>query len=267
MRLKEFLKDGGSIDSRWDSMSIPERMIYIKQDLLKKGYTQNQTAAILGNLLQENTTLKTNTQNTKSGALGIAQWLGSRKTSIINQGKHSTITGQLDFLDKEIKGSAWTNNMGGKKAFFSIDDPVQLTKVFRKDFERPGEAEANDNERIANAYRVLGLKVPSVNSNEQSPTYNSASEESTIQPLSIQDTRQFLVDDRGSFQATSPEFGEFIRLENETTQQEQKAKEAELRNQQIQAEIEQKSAERNQLISMIPQAQYVGSQYTQPQQF
>ena len=134
MRLKEFLKDGGSIDSRWDSMSIPERMIYIKQDLLKKGYTQNQTAAILGNLLQENTTLKTNTQNTKSGALGIAQWLGSRKTAIINQGKHSTITGQLDSLDKEIRGNAWTNNMGGKKAFFSIDDPAHLTRVFRKDF-------------------------------------------------------------------------------------------------------------------------------------
>ena len=50
-------------------------------------------------------------------------------------------------------------------------------------------------------------------------------------------------------------------------EKEQKAKEAELRNQEIQAEIEQKSAERNQLISMIPQAQYVGSQYTQPQQF
>ena len=267
MRLKEFLKDGGSIDSRWDSMSIPERISYIKQDLLKKGYTQNQTAAILGNLLQENTTLKTNTQNTKSGALGIAQWLGSRKTAIINQGKHSTITGQLDFLDKEIKGSAWTNNIGGKKAFFSIDDPAHLTRVFRKDFERPGEAEANDNKRIANAYKVLGLNVPTFNSKEQSPTYNPTSEESTIQPLSIQDTRQFLVDDRGSFQATSPEFGEFIRLENEKTQQEQKAKEAELRNQKIQAEIEQKSAERNQLISMIPQAQYVGSQYTQPQQF
>lgn len=274
MRLKEFLKDGGdvnNVDNQWNNMSISARTNYIKNDLLRRGYTMNQAAAILGNLLQENRSLNTHTTNTSSGALGIAQWLGSRKKSIISQGKHSTISGQLDFLDQEIKGKgAWTNNIGGKNAFFNSDDPKRLTMIFRKDFERPGEHEARDDIRLKNTYNVLGQKyTPSeYDNNIQNNSTVSTGLPSDMKPVEYNDMKSYLKSNPNVIQYFNPEvqdeFYEQSKLENEKLQQDQLKSEAEYQNQQLQMMMQEKQKEKEQILSMIPQSNFVGSGNLQP---
>ena len=269
MRLKEFLRDGGDINSQWSNMNVSSRANYIKGDLLRRGYSQNQAAAILGNLLQENSTLNTNTQNTKSKALGIAQWLGSRKSNILAQGKHNTITGQLDFLDQEIKGnSEWTNNVGGKKAFFSTDNVEELTKVFRKDFERPGEHEANDRKRIQNAYGILGKPYThSVDDYQtKNPDYYQGESQIGIpdnMSPNYEEMQQFILDNPGSSKyfnrSTQKEFEESLRLKNEKENQEYIQKKTEQENALLQSALEEKKAQRNQMLSMVPQSASITS--------
>ena len=280
MRLIEFLEQGGAtqnIDSQWNKMNVNERANYIKNDLLRRGYTQNQTAAILGNLLQENSSLGTHTQNSRSGAVGIAQWLGSRKKSIVAQGKHSSISGQLDFLDQEIKGKgAWTNNVGGKNAFFGSDNVEQLTRIFRKDFERPGEHEANDARRIKNAYSILGQSyTPSM---DDSQTFDNPPQMQAFYQTLPEDMKKNISWDNfqtiaksnpsvlGVFNVdTQKQFEENIRLENERQQQEQKKSEVEYENQQIQLALQAKQQEREQILSMIPQSQSITTGQIKPQ--
>jgi len=72
--------------------------------------------------------------------------------------------------DQPFQGAI--NPYGGKNAFFKSDDVDYLTKVIRKDFERPGEAEANDNARLRNAYSVLGQTYTHSNSDNYSEQYN-----------------------------------------------------------------------------------------------
>lgn len=58
---------------------------------------------------------------------------------------------------------------------------------------------------------------------------------------------------------TQKQFEDNIRLENERLQQEQKKSEVEYENQQIQMALQAKQQEREQILSMIPQAQSVNS--------
>ena len=255
MRLKEFLQKGGLANNPNKVQNIIDKYSNSNSPLTAEDYitVSNRTGvpielllaqgAVESNFGTQGRAVRTknvgNVGNTDSGA---AEYKNTWRDGLLRQ---------ANLLKNEYKVS-------------SYDD---INRLINNRFERPTgghyASAPNYSQQIAKVLNSFSDQKFNVPNQTNTPT----SEESTIQPLSIQDTRQFLVDDRGSFQATSPEFGEFIRLENEKTQQEQKAKEAELRNQKIQAEIEQKSAERNQLISMIPQAQYVGSQYTQPQQF
>jgi hypothetical protein len=64
---------------------------------------------------------------------------------------------------------------------------------------------------------------------------------------------------------TQKQFEENIRLENERQQQEQKKSEIEYENQQIQLALQEKQQQREQILSMIPQAQSINSGQIKPQ--
>lgn len=70
---------------------------------LGKGFTDYQTAAIVGGLLQESDLLPTNS-NSSSGAYGIAQWLGGRKRKLQSKQNFNVIDTQLDFIMEEFRG-------------------------------------------------------------------------------------------------------------------------------------------------------------------
>lgn len=276
MRLKEFLKKGGETNPSedWDKMPVSRKVNYIKGFLTQKGYTTNQTAAILGNLLQENSTLGTSVQNSSSGAIGIAQWHEDRKTELLQKSNPYNIITQLNHLDSELKGSKhWTNNMGGKKGFFENDNVDYLTRLIRKDFERPGEAEANDNARLRNAYSVLGQTYTPSNSDNYSEQYNPQYANPADYTQVFQDMQKGLWDSpniQKSYEQ-APDFTKMMmdniniqkdleqtqRLEQERQQQEQNKKIQEQQNAQYEQMFKQDQEEKQQFLDMIPQSKAI----------
>lgn len=123
--------------------------------LTSKGLSEVQTAAILGNMYQESG-VNPSSVNSSSGAFGICQWLGGRKSNLANfansENKDMTdITLQLDFLWYEISGEnpsvppdMFASNF---ETFKSITDIDEATVYFCKKFERCGSHEANNTRR------------------------------------------------------------------------------------------------------------------------
>lgn len=107
-------------------------------NFLIKKYGREKTAGIMGNLMQEH---KFNTSDVPSG-LGIAQWLGNRRSNLIARGNYLDINVQLEFLHHELKG-------------YSIrEDLVGATVDFQNKFERCGRC--NQSQRIQYAQEILG---------------------------------------------------------------------------------------------------------------
>lgn len=261
MRIKDiqYLQEGGKT---WDKFSIPQRKAYITKFLKGKGYNDIQTHAIIGNLQQENGRFDTSFANSSSGALGIAQWLGSRKKNLMKYGNHNDIDTQLNFLHSEIQGSSeWTKNVGGKNAFFNAKDIPTAVKIFRKDFERPGEHEANDNKRVKYAYQSAGLKdseIPSLinlntktESNIVLPEYK---EIEYVQPeyQSIPYINQF-----NTMVGMNQMMLDRMNAEAEFDYQKEIKDKEEAELKLIQSQFEAKQKERQQFLSMIPQVNSV----------
>lgn len=168
-------------DGGYMSLSIPERKKYITNRLVQLGYTPIQTAAIVGNLQQENHKFDPTIKNS-IGATGIAQWLSKgRKDVLLQKNNPYSIDTQLEFLHEEVQGKtkdAWTNKVGGKNAFMNAKTVEEATLIFRKDFERPGEHEAYDNNRKKYASEAMSLIDP----NYQPPQFANQEEQTTPSP-------------------------------------------------------------------------------------
>lgn len=120
---------------------------------MSKGLAAHQAAGIVGNLMGESN-LNHTAVNKSSGAYGIAQWLGSRKTALFNKyGKNPTFEQQLDFLWDELQSTE-------KRAFNSLKSAKTLeaaTDSFMRTFERPSEKEMAESisKRIKHAQSTL----------------------------------------------------------------------------------------------------------------
>lgn len=139
---------------------VNARKQYIANELKKNGFTDEQTAGIIGNLLQENSTLDPKVVN-KIGATGIAQWKGSRKEDFKRLFGKEIGDGSFE---EQVKFLIWELNNSEKRA----GDLVRRTRsvpdaavVFGKHYERMGKNEARYDKRIAyaeQAYRDLSRK-------------------------------------------------------------------------------------------------------------
>lgn len=70
-----------------------------------KGLSTHAAMGLVGNLLAESS-LNPSAVNKKSGAIGIAQWLGGRKKALIAKyGNNPTFEQQLDFVWEELNSS------------------------------------------------------------------------------------------------------------------------------------------------------------------
>ena len=121
-----------------------------------QGYTAFQAAAIVGNLLQENRAMNPTLANS-IGRKGIAQWdknRWSRLESFASKNglNPNTLEAQLQFIHHEIKTGGGGMSMQSFKATKNLEE---ATILFRKKYERPGEEEANDAQRIKYATSVL----------------------------------------------------------------------------------------------------------------
>jgi len=71
---------------------------------LNKGYTDFQTAALVGGFLYESN-LNPLSINPNGGAYGIAQWLGSRQKSLKNKPNFDTLQVQLNYIIEEFNNN------------------------------------------------------------------------------------------------------------------------------------------------------------------
>jgi hypothetical protein len=120
------------------------------------GLTASGAAALVGNLMQESG-LDPNSRNSSSGASGYANWLGPRKVAFeAFKRAHPELSpdeANTQFLEQEIKQGQYSGVLD------ALRDPnstlQQQVLAVRKKYEAPGEAEANDARRMANASSVL----------------------------------------------------------------------------------------------------------------
>lgn len=104
-----------------------------------KGLSRHHAAGIVSNLMMESgTKLSPNAKNPTSGAYGIAQWLGSRKTKLFNKyGKNPTFDQQLEFIWEELN----TDEKSAFNKLLSTSSIEDATRSFMKHFERPSALE------------------------------------------------------------------------------------------------------------------------------
>lgn len=114
--------------------------------LIAEGYTREQTAGIMGNLQQEH---NFNTSDA-AGGLGIAQWIGNRKTNLMARENYLDINVQLDYLMYELRGS----ESNAHAAIISDGSIENSVIAFQDKFERCGDCRQET--RMGYAYNILG---------------------------------------------------------------------------------------------------------------
>jgi hypothetical protein len=125
---------------------------------ISQGYSKEQAAGIVGNLMQENRALNPTVANS-IGHKGIAQWdPKDRYPKMVAFAKSkgldpNTLEAQLQFVEHEmVTGSGGLS----KKRFTSEAKTVERAAVLmREGFFRPGESEAMDSNRIQFGQQVL----------------------------------------------------------------------------------------------------------------
>lgn len=113
--------------------------------LISNGFSRYQTAGIMGNLMQEH---RFNTFDTPGG-LGIAQWIGSRRTELLAMSHPENIYTQLNFLMHELSTN-YVKVMNEIKSSSNIEDSVI---IFQNKFERCGIC--RQDQRMTYAYNIL----------------------------------------------------------------------------------------------------------------
>ncbi|UQX56051.1 phage tail tip lysozyme [Cytobacillus pseudoceanisediminis] len=119
-----------------------------------KGFTDSVVAGIMGNLQLESG-LNPNALNKSSGAFGIAQWLGGRKTGLSNYAASmgtsiSDLNTQLNFLWKELKSTEkrtlnyLNSNQGASEA--------SIAAAFDRLFERSEGTHIPQRQQFANQF-------------------------------------------------------------------------------------------------------------------
>lgn len=130
----------------------------IEQYLRGKGLNDKAIAGVMGNIQQESN-FSTTATNSSSGAYGLFQWLGSRKTALQ---KYATQKGtttdniytQLDFFWQEL-------NTSEKKSLNVLTNsdyntPSEYAIAFEKSFERSGgSGNANRQKYAESIYKNL----------------------------------------------------------------------------------------------------------------
>lgn len=148
---------GGSVDTSGSfsgSTRAQQAFSYFKS----KGLSPQVSAGIVGNLLQENRAMDPTLSNS-IGMKGIAQWDANRWRNLENFAKSkgldpNNFQTQLQFVYKELstgEGGLSLQNLQAQKTLEAA------AIIFRKQYERPAEAEAMDSKRIAYAKDVLRL--------------------------------------------------------------------------------------------------------------
>ncbi len=109
---------------------------------IAQGFSRNQTAGIMGNLMQEH--------GFRTDGDGIAQWTGGRLSALLSRPNPRNIQTQLEFLMYELNGS-YSKVKTNLLAASSVEQSVV---VFQNQYERCGICA--ESKRVQFAYEILG---------------------------------------------------------------------------------------------------------------
>lgn len=109
--------------------------------LIAQGFTREQTAGIMGNLMQEH---RFNTTGD-----GLAQWTGGRKANLLARHDPYNINTQLQFMMDELNGP-YIRVLNALRAATTVE---QATLIFQNQYERCGVC--MESRRIQYAYNIL----------------------------------------------------------------------------------------------------------------
>jgi hypothetical protein len=130
--------------------------------LVKRGFSKEEAAAIVGNLFAEST-FRTGASNPTSGAYGLMQWTGGRKSKLINFAKEkgkpaSDLETQLDYIRWELAGGNQYETAQFAAAMASGSTVSEKTRGFAEKVERasPAELNASMKKRIGAAQSAYG---------------------------------------------------------------------------------------------------------------
>ncbi|MDR0519399.1 MAG: phage tail-type lysozyme domain-containing protein [Clostridiales Family XIII bacterium] len=112
--------------------------------LVKAGFTDEQTAGIMGNLRQEH--------GYETSGDGLAQWQGGRRAKLMSMKNPHSLKTQLDFMVKVELGGGYS---GVKKLLKKCKTVEDAAVVFCNKYERPGIPAMN--KRIAYAREAYAL--------------------------------------------------------------------------------------------------------------
>lgn len=126
--------------------------------LMGKGWTKEQAAGIVGNLMQESSL---NPNATNGSHYGLAQWDSARQADYekLNGSKMvgSSWQKQADFIDYELREG---KEKAAGEALARQKDPAQSARVFNQGYERPGMFDASGPRREANAIAASKIEIP-----------------------------------------------------------------------------------------------------------
>lgn len=154
---------------------------------VSRGYSPEQSAAIVGNLIQENSALDPKVTNS-IGHKGIAQWdPKDRYPKLVQFSKSKglnpeTLEAQLQYVEHEL-----STGSGGlsKSRLKSVKGLEEATKLVRTQYLRPGEHEAMDQNRLRNAKGVL-QKYGGRSTSTAKPSSSSTTKPSSISSSSVE---------------------------------------------------------------------------------
>lgn len=132
-------------------------------DFLKEnGYSDIQTAAIIGNLYQESGLNSSRVEYGSGEGIGLVQWSFGRKESLKNYCKNkgvewTDLTAQLEFLVKELKSSQFYEPY--KSTFSNPYSINEATEAYCWGFERPNAKKANMSYRKNMAWQTYYRNV------------------------------------------------------------------------------------------------------------
>ncbi len=137
--------------AEYDILEPKSHALRVMQDY---GYTPEQSAGIVGNLIHESN-LNTGAVGDSGASFGIAQWNGDRLKGLENfaaaQGSDSrNFDTQLDYIHHELQ----TSESGAGQALRQAKDVESATKVFSEHFERPSKPMMES--RLSHAKGLLG---------------------------------------------------------------------------------------------------------------
>jgi hypothetical protein len=109
--------------------------------LRNEGWTKEQVAGIVGNLIQESN-LKT---DDTPGGLGIAQWIGARRQNLINLGRYEELGTQLNYLIYELR----RREVVAGNALLAAKTVEEATIAFQDKYERCGTCRTDNRIKYA----------------------------------------------------------------------------------------------------------------------